>query len=456
MVNNIKVSVRKPRKLVRGKEFIPIESISVQGLFGKYNYDNIPLYNVMHEYPNVSFLYGENGIGKSIILRLVYSLLSPQMNDGHRTQLSKEKFKSIRVKFIDGQAVSVHRVSGFLGSYEYIFDGPRAEGRIKVQQVSNKVPSSADVHKIAMLLENVSPTMVFVNDNRTIRSTHSPWDVRGYLNNVLSHGNRYITAYEEEGVVYTEDPTIDGLASVGLERLLKQTYRLLVENALESSVRANEGAGHVYLQVIKTMSRPKTERKTDNLSEMNGLHQRFYNIMHKLEQYSKYGIFQGERISEIFSLINSSNNHAQSQMAEVIEPYIASVESRIDSNKALMQQMLAFDEGVNRFLKRKRMILSINEEITFKDDGGDIISPSDLSSGERHLLYICCTALLSRQRPSIIFVDEPELSLNYKWQRQLIEALISIAGGRAQFVMATHSFEIISRYRDGAVELGGS
>jgi len=136
------------------------------------------------------------------------------------------------------------------------------------------------------------------------------------------------------------------------------------------------------------------------------------------------------------------------QLMDVIEPYIASLEKRVDANRQLLDMAFQFEHNVNAFLTRKRMNFTLESGIQFVDDSGDIIEPQDLSSGERHLLYLFSASLLSRERNSIIIVDEPELSLNYKWQRLLVGALLEIAGEGAQFLMATHSFEIISKYKD--------
>ena len=51
-------------------------------------------------------------------------------------------------------------------------------------------------------------------------------------------------------------------------------------------------------------------------------------------------------------------------------------------------------------------------------------------------------------------IDEPELSLNVKWQRELTKTLLGfIVGTRTQFILATHSIELLSRRQDCVVKL---
>jgi predicted ATP-dependent endonuclease of OLD family len=51
-------------------------------------------------------------------------------------------------------------------------------------------------------------------------------------------------------------------------------------------------------------------------------------------------------------------------------------------------------------------------------------------------------------------IDEPEISLNIKWQRNLIKALVDITDGEStQFIFASHSMEILSVHLDKVIRL---
>jgi len=65
-----------------------------------------------------------------------------------------------------------------------------------------------------------------------------------------------------------------------------------------------------------------------------------------------------------------------------------------------------------------------------------------------------CHTLIARDRPSIFIIDEPELSLNVKWQRKLLEALLDVvAKSQIQFLFASHSIELLAQHRDKVVPL---
>jgi ABC-type molybdenum transport system ATPase subunit/photorepair protein PhrA len=85
------------------------------------------------------------------------------------------------------------------------------------------------------------------------------------------------------------------------------------------------------------------------------------------------------------------------------------------------------------------------------------LEPESLSSGEKQLLLLFCNTLIARPNSTIFLIDEPELSLNIKWQRRLIGALAATAGSRqVQFVLATHSFEVLAPHAENVLALAGA
>jgi len=106
------------------------------------------------------------------------------------------------------------------------------------------------------------------------------------------------------------------------------------------------------------------------------------------------------------------------------------------------------------FYTNKRLEFDIRQGIRIVTDQGQYIGPDLLSSGEKQLLLLFCSVLLAREKPSIFIIDEPEISLNVKWQRQLVGSLLSLVGSTdVQFVLATHSVELLARHRKRVVKL---
>ena len=83
------------------------------------------------------------------------------------------------------------------------------------------------------------------------------------------------------------------------------------------------------------------------------------------------------------------------------------------------------------------------------------LTENQLSSGEFHLLFLMVEALIARRRGTIIAIDEPEMSMHISWQHKLIRNLLAVASdARPQFLLATHSPDVVAEYRPYFVQLG--
>lgn len=73
---------------------------------------------------------------------------------------------------------------------------------------------------------------------------------------------------------------------------------------------------------------------------------------------------------------------------------------------------------------------------------GKPLSPYILSAGEKQMLIILLTVLTQDCQPTVLFMDEPEASLHFDWQRELI-TLIRRLNPEVQVVLTTHSPAVI-------------
>lgn len=73
---------------------------------------------------------------------------------------------------------------------------------------------------------------------------------------------------------------------------------------------------------------------------------------------------------------------------------------------------------------------------------GEPLQPYLLSSGEKQILLILLTALTEDLEPYVFFMDEPEASLHFEWQKRLI-TMVRELNPNAQIVMTTHSPALI-------------
>ena len=102
----------------------------------------------------------------------------------------------------------------------------------------------------------------------------------------------------------------------------------------------------------------------------------------------------------------------------------------------------AYYDMIDRlFQQTGKRINRDSEELSFYLSGRSgevVISPYKLSAGEKQLLYILTTVLCQDQKPTIMLMDEPEISLHFDWQKILLESILEL-NPNIQIIMATHS-----------------
>ena len=65
-----------------------------------------------------------------------------------------------------------------------------------------------------------------------------------------------------------------------------------------------------------------------------------------------------------------------------------------------------------------------------------------LSSGEKQMLIILLTVLVEDRQPTVLLMDEPEVSLHIEWQQKLLELILDL-NPSAQIIVTTHSPAVI-------------
>lgn len=93
------------------------------------------------------------------------------------------------------------------------------------------------------------------------------------------------------------------------------------------------------------------------------------------------------------------------------------------------------------FKETKKTIDRKSNEIQFFQNG-EILTPYQLSSGEKQMLVIMLTVLVENREHYALLMDEPEISLHIEWQKDLIR-LIQELNPNVQIILSTHSPALI-------------
>jgi predicted ATPase len=131
----------------------------------------------------------------------------------------------------------------------------------------------------------------------------------------------------------------------------------------------------------------------------------------------------------------------------VIDTIRAEIEGLDERREQILAPLNAVKILVERLFQHTGIVL--NSRLSF-GDAANAVSSEALSAGEKQMLsFICYNAFYHN---SIIFIDEPELSLHVDWQRQLFPILQS-QGTSNQFIIATHSPFIYGKFPDKEIAM---
>ena len=183
-----------------------------------------------------------------------------------------------------------------------------------------------------------------------------------------------------------------------------------------------EDARWIRYDHIRSFDRPlmSTEivNKIVDASVTTELDWQIYQLQRK---YLDYQVNIGNRIIEV---LQSGQEDAAVKAQAISEPK-RKFQGMIDS--------LFSDTG-------KQLIRSQND-IAFSQLG-ERLTPYQLSSGEKQMLVILLTVLIEDNRPYVLFMDEPEISLHIDWQQRLIDLILEL-NPNVQIILTTHSPAVI-------------
>lgn len=462
-----------------------VQSICVQDLFGLYTYQ-LPQSG---SFRDAAILYGDNGVGKSTILRLAFHLLSPAEKRSHRTSLTKVPFRRLEVLLGSGVSVSAHR-EGELDSSdialtvsqagkilaEWIYDSEDSAG-IRSHEMSKlptdflgnpskysirKLPNGqliVETRELDLLgsdsyprgeaafiseLKRVAPTVFLLNAERKLDSDAVP-DPSDEVE------LRRMLRYEDPKRI---NDLVVRSREIALSQALGAAAKWIGKQAVQGANRGSTNVHGVYVNVLRHLGGANATRKSEVQADPEKLLSRLAALEARSLQYAKYEFTPALPTGDFQKALASRARQKRELSANLLQPYVTSLEQRLAALDNIYQFVDLFVTTVNDFLSDKSLAFKLSLGFRITSRLGVELEPRQLSSGEQQLLLLFCYVLTARELPSLFIIDEPEISLNIKWQRKLVKSLLDITkGAQTQFILASHSMELIAQHRNRVVQL---
>ncbi len=188
-----------------------------------------------------------------------------------------------------------------------------------------------------------------------------------------------------------------------------------------------EDATYIKFDVIRSFDRPLLHSDLlEKLSDSRVKTELDWQIYRLQKRYLDYQVNIGNRIIE---LLSGGDPDEQQKAAEVSAP------------KKQFQDMIdqLFADTQKKIDRKSNEIQFIQTNL---EGSTEVITPYQLSSGEKQMLAILLTVLVEDREPYALLMDEPEISLHIDWQQRLID-LIRQLNPNAQIILSTHSPALI-------------
>lgn len=435
-----------------------IQKIEVTNLFGYYTYkieQKLESYNQERDGNNpLLIIYGDNGSGKTTILRMIFYLLSPINNSGHKTQLSEIKFQNFSITLNDGTVIKAFRPdSVFAGGFTLAIQSRNCEqftvplelngeGTIRVSE-NDKI--DALYTEFLRQIKRLNITINFLSDDRKILSFSE------VLKEKLLNKRKRFYYNDIAHIELGNDP--DEGPDDSVTHAVKNLENWITSKVLKGAKEGDENANSIYSTLIKQIAAPK--KNTVTAKQVKNLLITINEIKNDALKYYQSGLMSQIEIDDFEAALSVADPQKTVLIYSVLEPYINGIQGRLNSLRTVQNILSKFLEDVNDYFSNKTITFDINEGFRlFHNLKREPISFQALSSGEKQLLTLFSNVITTSEDSTIFIIDEPEISLNVKWQRKLIKTLLRFSIDKnVQFIFASHSIELLGNHRNSVHKL---
>lgn len=451
-----------------------IEYVRVEGLFGSLTH-TINLHAA-----GVTIIHGPNGCGKTTVLRLLDGVVNQEFSkiiDIPFTTFEIGIFESRRIKITRGPKVAAtapntsatdaastdfplvtdQADTGLIielwQSNEVLFKQHLAGESIE-SVYSKIIQDPAIVRKMQPTLRQIGPRLW---RNVDTEARYSAIDVAQLLI------DNFLTIPEW----FTKALTGIDVGFINAQRLLdvsrhhgdakadeKTSVRQFVEIYSDDiKLRINEALNKsAVISQHRERSFPERmlNKQYGTATKLASIQADYLNLQNRFVKLAETGL------QEEIPLIRLPSSNLNPTERRVLALYLEDINEKLNVFSELQDQIDTLKTIVGKKFRRKSLHIDRKLGFALRDDTGTPLTPSALSSGEQHQLVMFYDLIFSKKSDLLFLVDEPEISLHVEWQRQFLNDLEAIASLKGhQFLIATHSPQVIGSRRQLAVALDG-
>lgn len=442
-----------------------INRLEIKNLHGMYNY------NVSFN-DDLTFIFGENGCGKTTILDIVSSIVTGKIynlfryrfdeitlsyREKKRSKLSRIRIKSLEDAYelsLNGEElfeiIEDPRKTGEMYSRdedEYTFDR-RFMSRYDFPCFLRKTFSYIYLPLSRNSQDGIDMDPMVYRRRRTLIYSDKEFGNKNYLNESLRYvedivktGCMRISSAENKVSEHFKSSLFTSSLRVSSEYNITKLFLSIKSKETLDSIEQNRIE---YIKTLKSIG----EWNEDTQKRVDDFFKRYRTAFENAQRDENAG---HHSFSLELLMMNKEFNRIKdiAAQAQKIEEEKERIRAPITSFLSTVNDFFNFGED------RKRVLIDNEGRIRIEADSPRRkLSLYNLSSGEKQIVIIfaCLIFGLPGGQSGIYIIDEPEASLHLAWQKKFVESIQRV-NSSIQLVFATHSPEIIGRYSDHAVKL---
>ena len=413
-----------------------------------------------------NFLVGGNGSGKTTALKLINALINPSFRE-----LLVTPFEDCSLSLeVNEEEIYIHAFrrdeniilaisncdaevvlpSNFGSEFDFL---SRREDRFEelLEDLTHQYASNPVIEAISRIS---SPVFLGLDRRTDFSESNNDYFLERKIwlsgkRNEIKRARRLI-----EGSI--------GASLMEIEMLVKNTYKHIRNLEIEQSQTLRNQiliSSFKYLRFDKEMflsehlNSEERKRLFERKSEVKGA---LFNIIDYDPSINEEVDIFFKSLNDLFDGISSAKDNASIELllnkAQIERMYriVEIIDEHKSRNDEYYKPINDFLSTVNKFYKDsgKRLEIDTVGQLVVKRPDGNESTIEGLSSGERQLLVIFAHSYFNQN--NIFIIDEPELSLHLGWQEKLADTIF-LANTGSQFILATHSPEIIAGNKSKAV-----
>lgn len=379
---------------------------------------------------DVNIIIGKNGTGKTTFMNILQAILTVDLSG-----LAENDFQSAKIVLVDGKKKKTIKVSRV--------DDPSYRYQMLEYQISN--------NKYTLKLINADERRISSMIKRRLLEESA--EVRELMESYVAISSLSVYRLRNDDEYEVRDRHGSTIISP-VDYRLGQVLAGLTQFQLKLAEQAQEVSKELQKNVLTSILYSEDDLDQDDWGGDFDKDWEKKNLMSAYKQLISVDNKTSRKINFHVTAIEDSIKKSKDEESTELKPLEAFRKTRkiidlsLDAKKEtqkIYSQVELFLIIIKEFINDKDFSFSAGKLIITNDQGP--LDHSKLSSGEKQLLILMVEALLQDNNKHVFLADEPELSLHIAWQRKIIPEIKRI-NPNAQIIVATHSPEVASKYKE--------